>query len=113
MNIDAGESFHRFVVFSTDDGKQIKVVSKRLKNRRIAAELVIEAEGEQDVHKFVDSANNSETFEQNHFDEILNNLKQIENGQFKKIAQKKFLGVWNFTEAREIPAGDAMGGIIR
>ena len=104
MDLITGENLHRFVVFSTDDGKQIKVVSKALKDKRIAAEIVIETEAGQDVHKFVDSTNNSETFEKNRFDEILNNLKQIENGQFKKIAQKKFLGIWNFIEAKEIPA---------
>lgn len=109
MDIGAGESLHRFVVFQTDDGKEIKVVSKRLKDKRIAAELVIETEAGQDVHKFADSVNNSETFDVNHFDEVLNNLKKIENGQFKKIAQKKFLGLWNFTDAREIPAEELMG----
>ncbi|VVB60116.1 Uncharacterised protein [uncultured archaeon] len=109
MDINAGEKFHRFVIFSTEDGKQIKVVSKMQKDKRISAELVIETEAGQDVHKFVDSASNSETFEANHFDEILNNLKQIDNGQFKKLAQKKFLGIWNFTEAREVPIEEAMG----
>ncbi|MBU4300561.1 MAG: hypothetical protein ABIF85_06600 [Nanoarchaeota archaeon] len=106
MDIKAGEALHRFVVFQTEDGKQIKVVSKRLKDKRIAAELVIVTEAGQDIHKFVDSANNSETFDANHFDEVLNNLKKIENGQFKKVAQKKFLGMWNFTDAREIPVED-------
>ncbi len=109
MDISTGEKFHRFVIFSTEDGKQIKVVSKILKDRRVSAELVIETEAGQDVHKFIDSINNSESFEASHFDGILNNLKQIDNGQFKKIAQKKFLGIWNFTEAREVPVEDALG----
>ncbi len=108
MDIKEGELFHRFVVFSTNDGKQIKIISKMTKDKRIAAELVIEAGGEESVHKFIDSINNSETFEANHFNEVLNNLKQVENGQFKKLAQKKFLGIWNFTEAREIPAEEVM-----
>lgn len=108
MDIGAGESLHRFVVFQTDDGKEIKVISKRLKDKRIAAELVIETGAGQNVHKFVDSINNSETFDANHFDDVLNNLKKIENGQFKKVAQKKFLGIWNFIDAREIPAKDLM-----
>jgi len=111
MDIKAGESLHRFVVFLTDDGKQIKVVSKRTKDKRISAELVIETEAGQDVHKFVDTINNSETFEISHFDDVLNNLKKIENGQFKKVAQKKFLGLWNFIDAREIPANELMGGL--
>lgn len=106
MDIKAGEALHRFVVFQTDDGKEIKIVSKRLKDKRIAAELIIETNTEQEIHKFVDSANNSETFDANHFDDVLNSLKKIENGQFKKVAQKKFLGMWNFTDAREIPIED-------
>jgi|GEM_PF-1955022 len=111
MDIKAGESLHRFVVFQTEDGKEIKVVSKRLKDKRIAAELVIETEGGQEVHKFVDSVNNSETFDMAHFDDVLNNLKKIENGQFKKIAQKKFLGLWNFINANEIPANELIGNM--
>ncbi len=111
MDIKAGESLHRFVVFLTDDGKQIKVISKRLKDKRISAELVIETEAGQDIHKFVDSANNSETFEENHFDEVLNNLKKIENGQFKKVAQKKFLGLWNFIDVQETPAKELIGSL--
>ncbi len=109
MNIKEGESLHRFVVFSTDDGKQVKVVSKILRDKQIAAELVIETKAGQDVRKFVDSANNSETFEAGHFDEIINNLKQIDNGQFRRLAQKKFPGIWNFIESREIPAEDLIG----
>lgn len=108
MDIKEGEEFHRFVVFSTKDGKQIKIVSKMTKDNRVEAELVIEANGEESVHKFIDSINNSETFETNHFNEVLNNLKQVENGQFKKLAQKKFLGIWNFIEAREVSADEIM-----
>ena len=108
MDIQAGESLHRFIIFQTNDKKEIKIISKRLKDKRISAELIIETDAGQEVHKFADSINNSETFDENHFDEVLNNLKKIENNQFKKIAQKKFIGLWNFTDAREIPAKELM-----
>lgn len=110
MNIEPGEALHRFVIFSTDDGRRVKVVSKQTRERKIAAELVIEdLEKAPAAHKFVDSAAGAETFERQHFDEIMNSLMQLENEQFKKLCQKKFLGLWNFKEVEEIPANELSG----
>jgi len=106
MNIEQGEALHRFVIFSTDDGRKVKVVSKQTRDRRIAAELMIEDlenEKEPAAHKFIDSAAGTETFERARFDEILNNLMKLENEHFKKICQKKFLGLWNFSDVQEVP----------
>ncbi len=110
MNIEPGEALHRFVIFATDDGRRVKVVSKQTRERKIAAELVIEdLEKAPAAHKFVDSAAGAETFERGHFDEILNSLMQLQNEQFKKLCQKKFLGLWNFSGVEELPKEEVEG----
>jgi len=109
MNIEQGEAIHRFVIFSTDDGRKVKVVSKQTRDKKIAAELMIEDienEKEPVAHKFLDSSAGAETFERAHFDQILNNLMKLENEHFKKLCQKKFLGLWNFIDVQELPAAD-------
>lgn len=110
MNIETGEELHRFVVFTTDDGRKVKIVSKLTKDKKVAAELVIEdIEHPPAAHKFIDSASNQETFEKKHFDEILNSLMKLGNAHFKKLCQKKFLGLWNFSDVSEIPVEELRG----
>lgn len=109
MDVRVGESIHRFIVFSTPDGWRAKIISKQLNDRRIAAEIVFEdGNGACSVYKFTDSIYNSETFEPARFNNVINSLMHLENGQFKKICQKKFVGVWNFSEVNELEANDLL-----